>query len=91
MGNRDVFDGDASVFCDVRNRIPHLGKVSDVATKELRRLLLDAVQIILGARSSTRSHVVIGEVLLYLFPRFDGIWGEAREPVHCGRVSMMGR
>ena len=38
----------------------------------------------LGAWPSTRSHVVVGEDLLQLFPRFDGIWGKAREPVHCG-------
>ena len=38
----------------------------------------------LGARPSTRSHVIVGEDL-QLFPRFDGIWGEARESVHCGR------
>ena len=35
--------GDDFCFCDVGNRIPHLGKASDVATKELERLLIDAV------------------------------------------------
>jgi hypothetical protein len=57
----------------------------DVATEELRRLLIDAIQIMLGARPSTRSHVVVGEDLLQLFLGFDGIWGEAREPVHHGQ------
>ena len=37
----------------------------------------------LGARPSTRSHVVVGEELLQLFLRFDGIWDEAHEPIHC--------
>ena len=77
--------GDNLNFRDVGNRIPHLRKVSDVATEELGRLLVDAVEIMLGARPSTRSHVVVGEDLLHLFPRFDGIWDEAREPVHCGQ------
>jgi hypothetical protein len=30
-------------FRDVGDRVPHLGKASDVATKELRRLLVDTV------------------------------------------------
>ena len=41
--------GDDLSFHDVGNRIPHLRKVSDVAMKELRWLLVDAVQIMLGA------------------------------------------
>ena len=53
--------GDDLSFYDIRNRIPHLRKASDVATEELGWLLVDAVQIMLGARSSTRSHIVIGE------------------------------
>ena len=53
--------GDDLSFHDVRNRIPHLGKASDVAKEELGWLLIDAVQIMLGARPSTRSHVVVGE------------------------------
>ena len=53
--------GDDLNFHDVRNRIPHLKKVSDVATEELRWLLVEAIQIVLGARPSTRSHVVVGE------------------------------
>ena len=77
--------GDDFCFCDVGNRIPHLGKSSDVTMEELRRFLINSIQIVLGARSSTHSHVIVGEDLLQLFPRFDGIWGEAREPVHCGR------
>jgi len=38
----------------------------------------------LGARPSTRSHVVVGEDRLQLFLGSDGIRGEAREPVHRG-------
>ena len=76
--------GDDLSFCDVGNRIPHLGKGSDVATEELGWLLVDAVQIMLGAWPSTRSHVVVSEDLLQLFLRSDGIQGEAREPVHHG-------
>ena len=53
--------------------------------EELRRFLINSIQIVLGARSSTHSHVIVGEDLLQLFPRFDGIWGEAHEPVHYGR------
>ena len=69
-------------FHDVGNIIPHLRKASDVATEELEWLLVDAVQIVLGARPSTRGHVVVGEDLLQLFPGSDGVWGEACEPVH---------
>ena len=65
--------GDDLRFHDVRNRIPHLGKASDVATEELGRLLGDAVEIMLGARPRTHSHVVVGEDLLQLFPRPDGV------------------
>ena len=53
--------GDDLSFCDVRNRIPHLRKASDVATEELKWLLVDAVEIMLGARLSTRSHIIVGE------------------------------
>ena len=56
--------GDDLSFHDVWNRIPHLGKTSDVATEELGRFLIDAIQIVLGAQPSTRSHVVVGEDLL---------------------------
>ena len=56
--------GDDLSFYDVRNRISHLRKASDVATEELGWLLVDAVQIMLGARPSTHSYVVIGEDLL---------------------------
>ena len=41
--------GDDLGFRDVRNRVPHLRKACDVAMEELRRLLVDAVQIMLGA------------------------------------------
>ena len=36
----------------------------------------------LGARSSTLSHVVVGEDLFQLFLGSDGVWGKACEPVH---------
>ena len=52
--------GDDLSFRDVGNRIPHLGKASDVATEEPGRLLVDAVEVMLGAQPSTRSHVIIG-------------------------------
>ena len=74
--------GDDLCFRDVGNRIPHLRKASDVATKELGRLLVDAVQIVLGPRPSARSHVVVGEDFLQLFLGSDGVRGEACEPVH---------
>ena len=79
----DEGDDDLS-FCDVGNRVPHLEKASNVAAEELGRLLVDAVEIVLGARLSTRSHLVVGEDFLQLFPRFDGIRGETGEPVHRG-------
>ena len=53
-------------FCDVWNRIPHLRKASDVATEELGWLLVDAVQIMLGARPNTCSHVIVSEGFLAL-------------------------
>ena len=76
--------GDDLSFRDVRDRIPHLGKASDVATEELGWLLVDAVQIMLGARPSTRSHIVVGEDFFQLFPGFNGVRGKACEPVHGG-------
>ena len=69
---------------DVRNRIPLLRKASDIATEELGWLLVDAVQIMLGARPSTRSHVVVGEDLFQLFLGSDGVSGKACELVHDG-------
>ena len=60
-------------FRDVGNIIPHLRKLFDVATEELGWFLINAIQIMLGTRPSTRSHVIVGEDLLQLFPRFDGI------------------
>ena len=74
--------GDDLCFCDIGNIIPYLKKASDVAMKELRRLLVDVVEIMLGARPSTRSHVVVGEYLLELFLGSDGARGETCEPVH---------
>ena len=53
--------GDDLRFYDVGNRIPHLEKASDVAVEELGRLLVDAVQIMFGARPNAYSHVVVGE------------------------------
>ena len=41
--------GDELSFRDVGNRIHHLGKASDVAMEELGWLLVDAVEIMLGA------------------------------------------
>ena len=71
-------------FCDVGNRVPHLRKASNVATKELERLLVDTVEIMLGARSSTRGHIVVGEDFLQLFPGSNGIRGKAGKPAHGG-------
>ena len=76
--------GDNLSFRDVGNRIPHLGKASDVATEELGRLLVDMVHIVLGARPSTLSHVVVGEDFLQLFLGSDGFWGKASKLVHDG-------
>ena len=66
-------DGDDFYFRDVGNRIPHLRKTSDVAMEELGQFLVDVIQNMLGAQPSTHSHVVVGEDLLQLFPRSDGI------------------
>ena len=65
--------GDDFCFRDVGNRIPHLGKTSDVATEELGWFLINAIKIVLGALPSTRCHVVVGEDFLQLFPRSNGI------------------
>ena len=53
--------GDDLSFRDVGNRIPHLEKAPDVSMEEFRRLLVDAVEIMLGVRPSTRSHIIVGE------------------------------
>ena len=82
--------GDDFCFRDVRNIIPHLGKASDVATEELGGLLVDAVQIMLGARLSTRSHVVVGEEFLQLFLGSDGVWARLVIQFITVGVSMMG-
>ena len=76
--------GDDLSFRDVGNRIPHLGKASNVAVEELGRLLVDAVEIMLGARPSACGHIVVGEDLLQLFLGSDGVWGKACEPAHGG-------
>ena len=76
--------GDDLSFRDVGNRIPHLGKASDVAMEELEWLLVNAFQIMLRAWPSTRGHVVVGEDLLQLFLGSDGVRGKACEPIHRG-------
>ena len=53
--------GDDLSFRDVGNRIPYLRKASNVAAEELGWLLVDAVEIMLGARPSTHSHIIVGE------------------------------
>ena len=83
--------GDDLNFRDVGNRIPHLRKASDVATEELRWLLVDAVEIMLGAQPSTRSHIIVGE----------DFFSSSQDPMESGArlvnqfmavdVSMMGR
>ena len=65
--------GDDLSFRDVGNRILHLKKVSDVAMEKLGWLLVDAIQSMVGARPSARSHVVADEDLLQLFLGSDGI------------------
>ena len=50
--------------------------------EELRWLLVDPVEIMLGACPSTRSHIIVGEDFFQLFPGSDGVWGKASEPVH---------
>ena len=52
--------------------------------EKLGRFLIDAIQIMLGARPRTRSHVLVGEDLFELFPGSDGVRGKACEPVHGG-------
>ena len=76
--------GDDLSFRDVGNRIPHLRKVSDVATEELGWLLVDAAEIMLRAGSSTRGHIVVGEDFLQLFPGSDGVRGKAGKSAHGG-------
>ena len=75
--------GDDFCFYDVGNRTSHLRKSPDVTIEELGWFLINAIQILLGARPSTRSHVVVGEDLLQLFLGTDGVRSEACEPVHC--------
>jgi len=74
--------GDDLNFHDVGNRIPHLGKSSYVAVEDLGWLLVDAVQIMFGARQNACSHVVVGENFLQFFPGSDGIRGKASKPAH---------
>ena len=65
--------GDDLDFRDVWNRIPHLEKTSDVAAEELGWLLVDAVEIMLGSWSRTRSHIIVGEDFFQFFLGSDGI------------------
>ena len=58
----------------------------DVATGKLGWFLIDAIQIMLGARPRTRSHVLVGEDLFELFPGSDGVRGKACELVHDGKI-----
>ena len=83
MKSSDEGSDDFSL-CDVGNRIPHLGEASDVATEEFGRLLGDAVEVVLGAWPPACGHVVVGEDSLQIFPRADGVRGEACEPTHGG-------
>ena len=53
--------GDDLSLCDVGNRIPRLEEASDIAAEKLGWLLGDVVEIMLGARPSTHSHIVVGE------------------------------
>ena len=76
--------GDDLYFRDVGNRIPHLEKASDVATEEFGWLLVDVVEIVLCARPSTRSHIIVGEDFFQLFPGSDGVRGKACELVYRG-------
>ena len=57
----------------------------NVDTEELGWLLIDAVEIMLGARLSTCSHIIIDEDFFQLFPGSDGVRGKACEPVYGGR------
>ena len=68
MKSSDEGSDDLS-FRDVGNRVPHHGESSNVATEELGRLLVDAVEIMLGARSSTRTHIIVGEDFFLALPR----------------------
>ena len=44
----------------------------------------DAVEIVLGTRPPACGHVVVGEDSCQIFPRPDGVRGEAYEPAHGG-------
>ena len=52
--------------------------------EEIRRLLVYAVQIMLGAQPSTRSHIVVGEDFFEIFPGSNGVQGKASKPAHGG-------
>ena len=44
--------------------------------------MVDAVEVVLGAWPLACGHVVVGEDSLQIFPRADGVRGEACEPAH---------
>ena len=46
--------------------------------------MADAVEVVLGAWPPACGHVVVGEDSLQIFPRVDGVRGEACEPTHGG-------
>ena len=46
--------------------------------------MVDAVEIVLGARPPACGHVVVGENSLQIFLRANGVRGEACEPAHGG-------
>ena len=83
--------GDDLSFHDVGNRIPHLRKASNVAAEEIGWLLVDAVEIMLGARPSTHSHIIVGEDF-FSSPQ-DPMESGARlvNQLMAGGVSMTGR
>ena len=80
--------GDDFCFRDVGNRIPHLGKSSDVTM--FGRFLINAIQIMFGARLSTRSHVIVGED--FFSSSQDSMESEARlvNQLMAASMSMMG-
>ena len=50
--------------------------------EELGWLLVDAVEIMLGSRSRTCSHIIVGEDFFQLFLGSNGVQGKASKPVH---------
>ena len=50
--------------------------------EELGWLLVDAVEIMLGARLSTCSHIIVSEDFFQLLPGSDRVRGKASKPAH---------